>query len=125
MIRKSAGVALLLVVGFISPGWGQTLTISSPGTYHVVASEAEALDRSVVTWDWNDCDDIGRKVYAKADAHVRKGGYRINFTWLRVELYLSDEKDFEGMDRARAMLRRLARPKLGGALEFPGGVVSE
>ena len=86
---------------------------------------ANPLDRSVVTWDWNDCDDIGRKVYAKTDAHVRRGGYRINFTWLRVELYLSDEKDFEGMDRALTMLRRLARPKLGGALEFPGGVVSE
>ena len=46
-MRKSTGVALFLAGSLVSSSWGQTVTISTSGTYDVVASEAEATAREL------------------------------------------------------------------------------
>ena len=75
-----------------------------------------ALDKGALCFDWNDRRDSHRKIYAIKDSRYPSGSYLLDMDWCRFELTASDD---DGFAKALKQLRKLARVKANGVMEFP------
>ena len=80
------------------------------------------LDRSIIEWDHKNLKDKYRKLYARRDASMSPGSYRLKLSWPLSYVTVADDK---GIDRALEVMRKLARPKVDGHMEFQAADIED
>ncbi len=78
------------------------------------------LDFSVLRFNHADKSDSFRHIFATRDKSMKKGSYKIDLNFDKIEMWAPDD---EGFERGLAQLRHLARHKRSGAMEFTGAVI--
>jgi len=79
------------------------------------------IDPAKMCFDLDDKRDEVQKIYARHDSSLRAGQYVVDLDWMRIEVSASDASGFTNACR---QLRKLARRKKDGVMEFQAGRIA-